>query len=94
MRSDPASTTRPTIRYRPGVARPVRGKTTRGNETDKIGFTVTSDWPDPVPATGGEAAVIETFLSHLLDDLLARCASGPRDRHSCPFNASPAQTGE
>ncbi|MEP9374459.1 hypothetical protein [Mesorhizobium sp. KR1-2] len=82
MHSDPATTTRPTIRYRPGVPRPARRKVTRSNETDKARFTVTSDWPDPMPATGGEAGVIETFLSHLLDDLLARCASGPHGRHS------------
>lgn len=94
MHSDPAGTTRPTIRYRPGVPRPSRRKAKCGNETDKSLFTVTSDWPDPVPATGGEAAVVETFLSHLLDDLLARCPSGPRSGHSPSFNSSPLQTGE
>lgn len=78
MRSDPVDTACPTTRYRPGVARPARRKATRGNDTDKNRFTVTSDWPAPIPATGGEAAVIETYLSHLLDDLLTRCAPGSR----------------
>lgn len=82
MRSDPATTTRPTIRYRPGVARSVRRKATRGNETDKARFPVTSDWPDPTPATGAEVAVIESFMFHMLNDLLARCVSASRDRRS------------
>ncbi|CUW92118.1 MULTISPECIES: hypothetical protein [Rhizobium/Agrobacterium group] len=76
MRSDPATTTPPTIRYRPGVARPVRRKATLGNRTDKARFTVTSDWPDPVPATGGEAAVIESFLSEAVSHLLAGIGRG------------------
>ncbi len=76
MRSDPATTTRPTIRYRPGVARPVRRKATRGNETDKARFTVTSDWPDPMPATGAEVAVIESFLSEAVTHLLAGIGRG------------------
>lgn len=75
MSSEPATTTRPTIRYRPGVARPVRRKATLGNRTDKARYTVTSDWPDPVPTTGGEVAVIESFLSQMLEDLLSRCRS-------------------
>lgn len=75
MHSDPATTTRPAIRYRPGVAKPARRKETRGNGADKARFTVTSDWPDPVPATGTEVAVIESFLSHSLHDLLSRCRS-------------------
>lgn len=82
MRSDLVTTTRPTIRYRPGVARPALRNATRGNETDKARFTVTSDWPDPMPATGAEVAVIESFLSHMLNDLLGRCVSASRDRRS------------
>lgn len=76
MRSEPATTTRPTIRYRPGVARPVRRNATRGNQTDKARFTVIDDWPDPMPATGGEAAVIETFLSEAVSHLLAGIGRG------------------
>ncbi|MFN6985239.1 MAG: hypothetical protein ACK4OI_10385 [Rhizobium oryzihabitans] len=76
MRSEPATTTRPTIRYRSGVARPVRRKATRGDQTDKARFTVTSDWSDPVPATGGEVAVIETFLSEAVSHLLAGTGRG------------------
>ncbi len=76
MRSEPATTTRSTIRYRPGVKRPVRRKATRGNQTDKARFNVTSDWPDPVPATGGKGAVIETFLSEAVSHLLAGIGRG------------------
>lgn len=76
MRSDRTGATRPTIRYRPGVLKPVYRKATRGNETDKVRFTVTSDWPDPVPATGGEVAVLETFLSEAVSDLLAGIGRG------------------
>jgi hypothetical protein len=76
MRCDPATTTRPTVRYRPGVARPVRQKATRGNWTDKARFTVTSDWPDSVPATGTEVAVIESFLSEAVTHLLAGIGRG------------------
>lgn len=76
MRSEPATTTRPTIRYRPGVARPARRKALHGNPTDKARFTVTSDWPDPVPATGGEVTVIEFFLSEAVSHLLAGIGRG------------------
>ena len=76
MRSDPATTTRPAIRYRSGVARPVRRKDPRGNETDKARFTVISDWSDPMPATGGEVAVIEGFLSEAITHLLTRIGRG------------------
>lgn len=76
MRSDAAAMTRPTIRCRPGVARPVREKATRGGRTDKARFTVTSDWPDPLPATGGEVAVIETFLSEAASHLLTGIGRG------------------
>ena len=76
MRCDPATTTRPTIRYRPGVARPVHRKATRGNKTDKALFTVTSDWPDPTPATGAEVAVTESFLSEAVSQLLAGIGRG------------------
>lgn len=76
MRADPATTTCPTIRYRPGVARPVRRKATRSNQTDKARFTIISDWPDPVPAMGGEVAVIETFLSEAVSHLLAGIGRG------------------
>lgn len=77
MRSDPVPSIRPTVRYRPGVARPAPRRPVSDITADKARFTVVSDWPDPVPVMDGEAAVIETYLSSLVDELLARCPSAP-----------------
>ena len=82
MRSDLVTTTFPETSSKLGLAKPMRPKTTHGNGTDRGGFTIASNWPDSVPATAGEVAVIETFLSDVLDDLLSRCAPGSVERHS------------
>ncbi len=71
MRSDPVTATRPAIRYRPGVERPTRSNAApRDNRDDKARFVVANDWPDAMPVTGGEVAVIEAFLASAIDELL------------------------
>lgn len=77
MRSDAVPSIRPTVRYRPGVARPARIRPVSDITADKARFTVVGDWPDPVPVMDGEAAVIETYLSRFVDELLARSESAP-----------------
>jgi len=71
MRSDPATSTRPAIRYRPGVERPARSRAApRDNRDDKARFVVAKDWPGAMPVTVGEVAVIEAFLASAVDALL------------------------
>ncbi|WBT05676.1 hypothetical protein PFY01_13275 [Brevundimonas vesicularis] len=38
-------------------------------------WTVTDDWPDPVPVTEAEIAVFETWFGDLFDDLLTAASS-------------------
>lgn len=88
MNSDLPASPRPDIRYRPGVPKPVRSRTTRGHRDDKP-LEVFADWPEHMPVTAGEVWVIETYLSDRLDGLLARCTSAPaisvpRQSHAVP----------
>ena len=37
-------------------------------------WTVTDDWPDPVPVTSDEVALFERWFGDLFDELLRDCA--------------------
>jgi|GEM_PF-4727424 len=79
MCSEAARKERPVIRYRPGVAKPVRPETARRRRPSRqrdtvIRCDVLSDWPEKIPVITAEVTVIETYLSGMLDELLSQCS--------------------
>jgi len=81
MCSEAARKERPVIRYRPGVAKHARPEASRRRRSPRrqrdtaIRYAVLDDWPDRLPATAGEVAVIETYLGEMLDELLSQCST-------------------
>ena len=77
MNSDRATADRPTIRYRPGVAKPERARkpSRRVPEARDGDLRVVLDMPAVLPVSPTEIAIIENYLADRIDLLLARCAS-------------------
>lgn len=73
MSFDRDATTRPVIRYRPGVARPKRMPARRrpGRSAATDDYVVTDDLPSALPIVAAEVAVVETYLRDLVDRLFA-----------------------
>lgn len=91
MCSETARKERPVVRYRPGVPKPVRPETSRRRRPHRqrdaaIRFAVLDDWPDQLPITAGEVAVIETYLGEMLDELLSQCTA---KRSRAPYADEP-----
>lgn len=77
MSCDCPAPTRPSIRYRPGVAKPDHRRRTarRSLRPTEPNFEIFFDLRDRPPVGSDEVAVIETFLADQISELLARCSS-------------------
>ena len=54
-------------------ARPPTRRAGRPAAEDTTTWTVTDDWPDPVPVTLDEAALFERWFGDLFDELFKDC---------------------
>lgn len=77
MSCDCPAPTRPSIRYRSGVAKPdhQRRKTRRSLRPTEPTFGIVLDLRDRPPVGSDEVAVIETYLADQISQLLARCTT-------------------
>ena len=77
MSCDCPAPTRPSIRYKPGVAKPdhQRRTTRRSLRPNEPTFGIFLDLRDRPPVGADEVAVIETFLADQISELLTRCSS-------------------